>query len=197
MKHGCILILFALSHLASGQTLGIIGGPDISNVKYSYQNENIKTLPQMGFHLVMAIEYKLSENLAFGTGIIFTEKGFREDYEIPDYDKTTFFYLDVPAKLTYMIHANKVKFYAHAGGYFALGLFTNLTGSGFVIEDGFGEQHAQYRKYDAGLLFGGKVAFDIWRYGISYSHGLLDIRNASEINIKNTVLGIDVAYMFK
>ena len=87
MKYGCILILFALSRMASGQTLGIIGRPDILNVKYSYQNANIKTLPQMGFHLGMALENDLSNNLAFGTGIIFTEKGFREDYEIPTMTK--------------------------------------------------------------------------------------------------------------
>jgi hypothetical protein len=110
-----------------------------------------------------------------------------------DYDKTTFLYLDFPAKLTCTLHANIVKFYAHRGGYFALGLFTNRTGSGFIVEEGFGAQPAQYRNYDAGMLVGAGVAFDIWRYGISYSHGLFDIRNASEIKIKNTVLGIDVA----
>ncbi len=37
----------------------------------------------MGFHLGRALECDLTNNLAFGNGIIFTEKGFREDYEIP------------------------------------------------------------------------------------------------------------------
>jgi hypothetical protein len=62
-----------------------------------------------------------------------------------------------------------------------------------LVEKGFGAQPAHYRNYEAGMLVGAGVAFDIWRYGISYSHGLFDIQNGSEIKIKNTVLGIDVA----
>jgi hypothetical protein len=47
-----------------------------------------------------------------------------------------------------------------------------------------------------GSDLGGGIAFDSWRLGLSYNVGLFDIRNAADVNVRNRVLGIDVAYMF-
>ena len=190
------VILFFQYFIVEGQHLGIKGGPDILSVKYNYNGEPKNSNPQMGFHLGMALEFQLSNSLAFGTGAIFSEKGFQEDYLLHGKDKTTFFYLDIPALFVYKIQAGSNNLYFHAGPYLGLGLFTNLTGESFEMEKGFGDEPAQYHKYDLGLDLGAGIAFDIWRFGLSYNVGLFDIRNADDISVKNRVLGIDVAYMF-
>lgn len=64
------------------------------------------------------------------------------------------------------------------------------------MEKGFGDEPEQYHNYDLGLDLGAGIAFDFWRIGLSYNIGLIDIRNADDISVKNRVLGIDVAYMF-
>ena len=179
-----------------GQQFGLKGGLDILSADYSYDGEQIKTNGQMGFHLGMVIEFQLSNALSLGSGLIFSEKGFQEDYQISDEDKTTFFYLDIPVLLIYGIHLNNSKLYFEAGPYLGLGLFTNLTGMNFDMENGFGAEPEQYRRYDLGMKFGGGLEVDVWRFGLCYNLGLMDIRNAEDTSVKNMVLGLDVTYMF-
>jgi len=190
-----LVFVFQLS-IVEAQRLGIKGGLDILGVNYSYNGESKNSNPQMGFHLGMAMEFKLSNSFALASGVYFTEKGFQEDYHLPDKDKTTFFYMDVPALLVYKIPTTNNNLYLHAGPYLGIGLFTNLTGSNFEIEEGFGNEPEQYRKYDLGLGLGGGIEYDNLRLGLAYSVGLFDIRNATDTSVKNMVLGIDVAYMF-
>ena len=64
------------------------------------------------------------------------------------------------------------------------------------MEHRFGSEPEQYRKYDLGMKPGGGIELNVWRFGLSYNMGLLDIRNATDTSVKNVVLGIDVAYMF-
>jgi len=192
-----VIILFVFQYFnVEAQRLGIKGGPDILGVNYNYNGEPKNSNPQMGFHLGLAMELKLSNSFALGSGVYFTEKGFQEDYHLPDKDKTTFFYMDIPALLVYKIPTAYNNLYFHAGPYLGIGLFTNLTGSSFEMEDGFGVDPEQYRKYDLGLGLGGGIEYDNLRLGLAYSVGLFDIRNATDTDVKNMVLGIDVAYMF-
>lgn len=191
-----IVILLITTFNAEGQRFGIKGGLDILNANYSYNGDHQKANGQMGFHVGMVIEFKLSNAFALGTGLIFSEKGFQEDYLIPDEDKTTFFYIDIPALLIYKIPTASNHLYFYTGPYLGLGLFTNLTGQNFNMESGFGSEPEQYLKYDLGLKLGGGIELDVWRFGLSYNMGLLDIRNAIDTSVKNIVLGIDVAYMF-
>jgi len=191
-----IAILLTTSINVEGQRLGISGGLDILSAKYSYNGHNQKANGQMGFHVGMAIEFKLSNTLALGSGLVFSEKGFQEDYQIPEKDKTTFFYIDIPALLLYKIQTASNHLYFYAGPYLGLGLFTNLTGQNFDMENGFGSEPEQYLKYDLGMKLGGGIELDVWRFGLCYNMGLLDIRNATDTSVKNIVLGIDVAYMF-
>jgi hypothetical protein len=117
----CIVILCFDYFQVEGQHFGIKAGPDILWVKYSYNDEPRNSNPQMGFHLGMAWEVQLSNALAFGTGTIFSEKGFQEDYLLPHEDKTTFFYLDIPALLVYKIQTGPNDLYFHAGPYMGFG----------------------------------------------------------------------------
>lgn len=196
LKSILILAFFSFQFIAHGQRLGIKGGPDILGANYSYNGQSKDSNPQMGFHLGMAIEFKLSDVFALGSGVFFSEKGFQEDFQIPDKDKTTFFYIDIPALFIYKVYTGNNNLYFQGGPYLGLGLFTNLTGSSFDMEEGFGTEPDQYKKFDFGLSFGGGIEFDIWRLGVSYNLGLVDIRNATDTSVKNMVLGIDVAYMF-
>ena len=191
-----LMVILFFQHAVEGQRPGIQGGLDILGANYRYNGKPEDCNPQMGFHVGLALEFKLSNAFALNSGVIFSEKGFQEDYLLPNEDKTTFFYLDVPALLVYKIQTGPNVLYFHAGPYLGLGLFTNLTGESFEMEKGFGDEPAQYHKYDLGLDLGGGIAFDIWRFGLSYNVGLFDIRNADNISVKNWVLGIDVAYMF-
>jgi len=191
-----ILIIVFQQFIVEGQRLGIKGGLDILSVNYIYQEDPKNSNPQMGFHIGMAMEFKLSNSFTINSGLLFTEKGFQEDYQLADKDKTTFFYLDIPALLVYKIPTANNNLYFHAGPYLGIGLFTNLTGSSFEMEDGFGEEPEQYRKYDLGLALGSGIECDNLRFGLAYSVGLFDIRNATDTSVKNMVLGIDVAYMF-
>ena len=191
-----IVILFSQYCIVEGQYFGIKGGPDILWVKYNYKGEPRNSNPQMGFHLGMAVEFQLTPSFALGTGAIFSEKGFQEDYLLANEDKTTFFYLDIPATIVYKYQIGPNDLYVHAGPYLGWGLFTNLTGDSFEMETGFGNEPVQYQKYDRGLDLGCGIAFDIWRIGLSYKVGLIDIRNADVVSVRNRVLGLDVAYMF-
>jgi len=191
-----IIIFFSQYCIVKGQYFGIKGGPDILWVNYNYNGEPRNSNPQMGFHLGMTLEIQFTSSFAFGTGAIFSEKGFQEDYLIPNEDKTTFFYMDIPVLLVYKVQTGTNNLYFHVGPYLGLGLFTNLTGASFEMENGFGDEPEQYHKYDLGIDLGGGVSFDFWRIGLSYNVGLFDIRNATDTNIRNRVLGLDVAYIF-
>jgi len=75
----------------------------------------------MGFHLGMAAEINLSGKLALGSGLIFAEKGFKEDYQLSEKDKTTFFYLEVP-----LLWILKCNFFRQ--GFYFLGVRILITG---------------------------------------------------------------------
>ena len=81
------------------------------------------------------------------------------------------------------------------GTYFDYGLFTNLTGSGFAIDKGFGPLPQQYRNFDMGLKIDGGITLGVFRIGLEYSYGWSDIRNAEDTSVKNKVLGINIIYM--
>ncbi len=188
------LMWFVFTGVSFSQHFGLKGGLDLLNVKYVYQGEDEKANVQMGFHLGMAAEINLSRNIALGSGLIFAEKGFKEDYQLSGKDKTTFFYLEMPLLLILKGQLLQQGIYLFGGTYFDYGLFTNLTGSGFVIDKGFGGLPQQYQKFDMGLKIGGGITLNVFRIGLEYSHGWSDIRNADDTSVKNRVLGINVIY---
>lgn len=190
-----VLILFITSQV-DAQQFGVNGGLDILGAGYSFNGEHMHTKGQMGFHVGMTIEFKLSEAFAISSGLIFTEKGFQEDVQISGEDKTTFFYFDIPALLIYKIPTGLNHIYFQGGPYLGAGLFTNLTGDDFEMDNGFGPEPGQYRRADVGMKFGGGVETGAWRFGLCYNMGLMDIRNATDTNVRNMVLGLDVTYLF-
>ncbi len=190
-----VLFLIFSSHVA-GQHFGVNGGLDILGAGYDFEGEPVKTKRQMGFHVGGTIEFQLSDAFVISSGVIFTEKGFQEDIQISGDNKTTFFYFDIPALLIYKVHTGFNYIYFQGGPYLGLGLFTNLTGDDFEIDNGFGPDPEQYRRTDLGMKFGGGIETGPWRFGICYNLGLMDIRNAKDTNVRNMVLGLDITFMF-
>ncbi len=191
-----LLLFLSITFHVAGQHLGVNGGLDILGAGYNYEGEHVNTKRQMGFHVGLTVEFKLSDALAINSGLIFTEKGFQEDIQISGDNKTTFFYFDVPALLVYKIHTGLNYIYFQGGPYLGFGLFTNLTGEDFEIDKGFGPDPEQYRRTDLGMKFGGGIETGPWRFGLLYNMGLMDIRNATDTNVRNLVLGLDVSFMF-
>jgi hypothetical protein len=130
-KTATLLGAFALSLLSlegfSQVKLGVKAGLNASSFAYDLKDsddekeEKDATKPKLGFHIGVAADFELSEKLSLQSGLMWTNKGTKQEVEEDDFEyKSTMSlnYLEIPVNVAYKIS----NFQIHAGPYVAFGI---------------------------------------------------------------------------
>lgn len=242
-KNNCIVMLkkilllttaavFVASAVNAQLTFGLKAGMNMSGMT-EYENSKIK----LGYKIGPTMEYLLNDNIAIQTGLFLSSKGAKsEEIEYEDEltglkikaeETTDANYLELPISLAYIYPVSqKINIYAHAGPYFAYGIFgkTKIKASASILSttiemNTFSESNVEIadqkievdallKRFDAGLVFGVGVEINRFTIGANYDLGLTNvinknanIFNQSEINMevpesKNRNFWISVGYLF-
>ena len=165
------------------------------NFKDSEEEYDTKTLTGLAFGVTA--EYELKENLAFQSGLMFTQKGFK--YDGSD-NKIKVTWLEVPMNFAYKMN----DFQVYAGPYVAFGLsgkyeWDDSEGSGSEDLDFGNSDSDDLRGFDYGLNFGLGYQTGNILFNAGYSLGLANLTpNDSDGDWKqsNRVISFSVSYFF-
>lgn len=214
---GCWL-LANTNATAQGVKFGARAGLNLSKMAMNSGDEDNEA-PELdnlvGFHVGVVADIKLHDLLYFQPGLMFSTKGAKKsesmmglaDYEI-SFNPS---YLELPLMLSFKYSfTNDFAVRVNAGPYAAFGLFgkykMKTTAMGQTNEDSIdlftkeeGEDEAMFKRFDAGLGFGGGVEFKQFYLGVNYDLGLTNIGNNgdnSDATAKNRTIGISLGYNF-
>lgn len=199
-----ILFLFGINTINAQLSFGIKAGLSLANINYDGEEAvDTKILPT--FHAGPIIEFGITDNLAIGSGLLLSGKGFKIEEEILGEKITATsnpLYLQLPLTLQY----NNSGFFAAVGPYVAFGIAGNTKSEGLGESDteaiDFGnKEEDDYSPLDfgAGLELG--YGFGPVRISASYNLGFSNIipkdyADFSGDKATHNVIGISAAYMF-
>lgn len=129
-----ILLLCHFSSMAQFR-LGIQAGSNKANIHQYYNpnfsngTEEFKTRALLGYHIGLITEAKISQNIGFQSGLLFSVKGFNFDYSdnppklkpgdyVKGYTKQEYSYLEIPINFVYKVGG----FRSYLGTYISFGL---------------------------------------------------------------------------
>ena len=189
-----ILMFFAPTTATAQVRFAAKAGSNLANVSGD-DVENNKILPT--FLVGGQAEFGLTDNLGLGVGLQLCGKGFKID-EAGFKAKANPLYLQVPVQLFYQNNG----FFAGVGPYVGFGIAGNAESDGESESIDFGngvDDDWAPLDFGAGLEVG--YQFGSLRATASYNLGLAnvvpgDYADALDISIKNTVIGVALAYIF-
>lgn len=202
---------------AQSAHLTINGGLNMSNFYGDNLSEkNIKP----GFHIGVGAELEFMPNIAIQTGLLFSTKGAKYQYDFPlkqvgivEYDVSAN-YLQLPIHLAYKIEITpETKVVFHAGPYIAYGIggkrkiVSKFTDD---LKDYIGKQEVNafdknfgLKRFDAGVGVGIGAEFRLITVGLGWDLGLNNIAREIIVNkttykhkIKNQSAYLSLGYKF-
>ncbi|MCT4601496.1 MAG: PorT family protein [Marinifilum sp.] len=217
----CFLV--TVFYCANAQVkFGIKTGLNLADIAQDFKDSDDEddTKINLGLSLGVIAEYEFNEKLALQSGLLFTQKGFKEEYKEENYegeDKWKVNYLEVPMNFAYKMN----KFQLYAGPYVAFGIsgkyeweetYNGETESG-DYDIVFGndsskekEDEIMLRGFDYGLNFGVGYQAGSFLFNAGYSFGLANLKpddksedsdfDPKDYKISNRVLSFSVAYFF-
>jgi len=183
-----------LVHVATAQTFGLKGGVNIANMTFSASGMSISPKSIVGIHIGPVVEFKLQESLYFNTGILYSLKGCKADFEgVNSTEKLN--YLEIPLNIAYKFATSETsKFFVQAGPYLGYALSGKDKTDGETTDIEFGDGGA--KRFDFGVGIGLGLEFGQLVPSVNYQLGLANINDDTDIKLKNKVFQISVAYMF-
>lgn len=221
-KLAFIFLLISIASDSFGQTFGVKGGVNFSNMLiteselYLPYNTNVAD-PKMniGFHIGGTIVYPVTTMFSLESGLFLTTLGTKLTTEEPfgastlvTKSKHNLYYLSIPLVVKVPFSIKGLDFYGSAGGYAGFGLIgTADTISTFdgkeettkgKISWGSEQGVDDLKRFDYGLTFEVGIKYSVFQAGIFYNLGLANISSDSEIGsvAKNRVFGVSVGYSF-
>lgn len=198
--------IFSTEKANQGITWGIRGGFNLSNMKFSGDNESADS--KAGFNVGVNIDFPLLQSLYLQTGLYYTTKGYKYNEEEEDYKteyKCTPQYLEIPVMASYRYNFNKAtQLQINFGPYFAYGIAGKEKDTneyeGEKEEDKFDVfgKDGVFNRFDAGLGIGGGITIKKFFIGLNYQFGLANIAKDAEgdYSVKNKNFSISVGYNF-
>lgn len=176
-----MIILVGMMYMtANAQSVIVKGGNNLSTLAEAYSDESSASKMLSGFHAGVAIDIPVSDALSVETGIFFSTRGNKLEWEEDDsfFDGTweetnTYSYLELPvtAKVRFPV-AKNLTIYTQAGGYISYGLSAESTFTqddiGFIVTNDWNDES----QFDAGATVGAGVEFGRVLIGASYDYGL-------------------------
>lgn len=190
-------------------TFGIRGGLNIASM--SMEGNDAKS--KAGFNAGVAVDFPIMESFYVQSGLYYTTKGLKVEYNELDYhggtnsyeDKVNIGYLEIPILASYRYNfddANQLQF--NFGPYFAFGLHgkvkekeTSYDGRTFEDDYDWYDDNDDAKRFDMGLQLGLGVTLAKHYYvGIAYEFGLISQVKDSDGNFKNKNFMVNVGYQF-
>ena len=200
-------LLFCSMLSASAQSqgdvrFGVTGGMNVSNIT------DLDADCRIGFNLGARIEYGITDNLYFGSGLLFSQKGYEKEYSgIEDGTlvnlklKGNPLYLQIPIQLGYHHNlSNNVGLFAETGPYLAFGIAgknkaeASIPGVASVSEkeDFFGSDAANVFDMGWGLRAGVNVSK--FQIHLGYEYGFTKV--ADDTSCHNSNFNVGLTYFF-
>jgi hypothetical protein len=183
---------------------GIVFSPAIAYRAMSASDESAERFlhldneydsPKFGFSSGFSIQYKLNIPVELGTGLFYTDKGFRYEFDefvtpgnqpdplIPESSITTysFRYLTIPAKINWILPVRKMKMFLSAGlsgNFFLDAVYKNkLTYDDRIEKHTFHEDDSYFKKFHVDILAGFETEIPVseqlhLRIGPYYQRGI-------------------------
>lgn len=207
MKKNIILILCFLGIALSthAQTrFGIKVGANLANHAFSKPNYYTTVSPVLGFQIGGVVERNLSKKLLLQSGLQLSSKGSNSKGNLLSQIANPI-YLELPVQIGYgFSFKNNARFNILGGTYLALGIAGNAKSSFGTAPSMTGKirwtnerNQGGLKPLDYGLSVGVNFEFEHAIFGLQYGFGLANISTDDFFTIKNRVLSLTVAYMFK
>ena len=177
---------------------GVTGGMNVSNVT------DLESDCRIGFNIGARLEYNFNKNVYFGTGLILSQKGMKEDYVDDDHVKVEAkgmpLYLQIPFQIGGRYHlGNGVSLFGETGPYMAFGVGGKLkseakAGKISVEEkvDYFGDDAAEVFDMGWGLRAGVEVSN--FQIHMGYEYGFTKV--FEDTSCHNSNFNVGVSYFF-
>lgn len=226
MKIKLILLLAVLSVTAIANSQVIFrGGVNLANVTITNDGDIDNNKMITSFQVGIIGDLKIASSIYFQPGIVFTGKGSKTSAgktTDPNYFVATSnpYYIEIPANFIFKTPTGKIKFFAGAGPYLAIGIagknkvdgkflgiafssdkkikWSNDDPSTLDYEEGSG--YGIMKRFDYGLNGTAGIEFSKSVISINYGFGLAKIQSGSNSSAddknKHRVLSITVGFKF-
>ncbi len=226
MKIKLILLLAVLSVTAIANSQVIFrGGVNLANVTITNDGDIDNNKMITSFQIGIIGDLKIASSIYFQPGIVFTGKGSKTSAgktTDPNYFVATSnpYYIEIPANFIFKTPTGKIKFFAGAGPYLAIGIagknkvdgkflgiafssdkkikWSNDDPSTLDYEEGSG--YGIMKRFDYGLNGTAGIEFSKSVISINYGFGLAKIQSGSNSSAddknKHRVLSITVGFKF-
>lgn len=155
---------------------------------------------KIGFNVGARAEYNFSDNFYLGSGLLFTQKGFKLKGIMQNGAdlKANPFYLEIPINAGYRYNfSEKFSVFGEVGPYIGFGIAGKYKAEGYESAKYFGDEGAalfgKAKRFDMGIGFAAGCEFSKFQVRVGYELGLTKVFPGGG---KNKNLTIGVAYMF-
>lgn len=212
-KLSIVFLLTAISVSAYAQTIRARAGFNMASMFLKDDDgritDGIKSLP--GFHLGATTEIELISNLYLETGLMYVKRGAKNDDSEWDNKATVnLHYLDIPLTAKKYFDAGSQKVYGVFGPYIGIGIAGKAKTEydpdswysdpgDYKIEWGSDQSNDDFKRIDAGLIFGGGIEVGKVQVGLSYNLGLANISpyTGNGTKISTGLFSISAFYLLK
>ncbi|WP_423130276.1 porin family protein [Gaoshiqia sp. Z1-71] len=196
MKKLLVIAMIVCSCLVAGaQNFGLKFGANLSNADFKAEGMTFSPDDRFGIHFGVVSEFPLNEALFISPGLVFSQKGYKIEFEGEKYqDRLN--YLDVPVNFLYKVDLTGPKLVLHAGPNFGFGLSGKSEENGVEEDIEFGGGADELKRIDFGLNFGVGAEIMPVQLTLNYTLGLNDISNIDGMTVKNKLLSLSLVYLF-
>lgn len=209
---------FSTEKVDNPLTIGIRAGGNLSTFTGDYFSD-VDLKSRFGFNVGVNFDYSIMKCFGVQTGVYFTTKGAKEEWEnyYSDYTSTRTveynpMYIQIPVLASFRYNLNdNWRWELNAGPYFAFGVggkyekertFTDNRDNSIIEQtseevDFFNDNT---NSFDMGIAFGTGLTYKKFYFGVQYEIGMSDLNNDKEdgdyASIKNSNFTFSVGYNF-
>ncbi len=211
-----LMLLFVAAQSFAQINFGAKAGLNLANMtSQDDENNYAEDAPyemKTGFHVGITAAFSISENLAIEPGVLYSAKGFAEEYSIANIKyniKYNINYLEVPINAVYTIDAGSVKVLVFAGPYLGYAISAKVKSDKAILGEngdqkeetisiGTDKEKDGVVPFDFGINFGAGAEISSISVSFQYGLGLANTSPHSEnsYSSKNKVIGISLGYKF-
>lgn len=171
-KRSIFTLLVVLATLFSvNAQIGVRAGLNLSSITSKQGGESFTSDGKIGFQIGVTNDFKLSDNLVFRPGLLYSAKGGSVEIPILGSISTTYSYLDIPLSFIYNFSTEDTGFFAELGPY--VGFLLAASAEGTDVKEGL-------ESLDFGVNVG--IGYDLGKIivGANYGLGLANIAKTEE-----------------
>ncbi|MBK6498547.1 MAG: PorT family protein [Saprospiraceae bacterium] len=183
-----LLVVCGFIYVSNAQ-LGVRAGLNFSSYSVKGGGVSLNSDSQVGFHFGLTNDFKLTDNITFRPGLLYSGKGGKLDV-LGESLPLNLSYLDIPLSFVYNFSGSDSGFFAEVGPYVSMLLAAKSDGED--VKDSF-------NSLDFGLNLG--LGYDLGTFivGANYGLGLANIAKTEEgddSKAKNTNISVYGIYQF-